>query len=130
MLDGMLSSTYTVGPSTKTNSMSSPASRILTVDSHLTPLCSPENADSTKAALSAPMMMSCTVTVSGAPAVSCKPFATCNAPRPRLVAVPKTVANTASRSMACPAHPCARRSPSNGTKAADNRLPRPFRKPA
>ncbi|SLJ82578.1 Uncharacterised protein [Mycobacteroides abscessus subsp. abscessus] len=44
--------------------------------------------------------------------------------------MPKTVANTASRSTACPIQPRARRSPMSGTNAEDSRLPRRLRKVA
>ncbi len=126
----MLSRTYTVGPSTKTNSISSAASTMFRVDSHLTPLCRPEKADATKAAESATMMISWTAVLSEVPVVSWSPLLTWRAPRPRLVAVPKTVAKTASRSIRCPSRPPARRSPTSGTKAELSRLLRPLRKPA
>ncbi len=51
-----------------------------------------------------------------------------SAPSPRLVAVPKTVAKTASRSRTFPKRPFARRSPMRGTNTALSRLPRPLRK--
>ena len=64
------------------------------------------------------------------PEVMSSPSATWSAPRPRLVAVPKTVAKTASRSMHLPGAPSARRAPMSGTKAEESRLPRCLRKPA
>ncbi len=100
---------------------------MLIVLSHFTPLCRPEKAESTKAPESEAMMISSTEVESSMPAVMWSPSATWSAPRPRLVAVPKTVANTASRSMALPGRPLARSSPISGTKAALRRLPRRLR---
>lgn len=119
-----------MGPSTKTKSIRTAASTRLMVLSHFTPLCRPEKAERTKAADREPMMISSRVTESSTPVVRFSPLETWSAPRPRLVAVPKTVANTASRSMARPAGPPARSSPIRGTKAELRRLPRPLRKVA
>ncbi len=103
---------------------------MLLVLSHFTPLCRPEKAESTKAAESEQMMISSTVVESSVPVVRLRPLETWSAPRPRLVAVPKTVAKTASRSMARPGAPSARSRPMRGTKAELRRLPRPLRKVA
>lgn len=114
----------------KTNTASAAASVMFSVDSHLTPRCSPEKADATNAADSTAITTSCVVRPAATPVVSSRPSATCSAPRPRLVAVPNTVANTASRSISRPGQDSARRAPSSGTNAALSRFPRPLRKPA
>ena len=116
-----------VGPTTKTKSISSTANSTLVVESHLMPRCSPEKAETTKARVSAPITTSCTVVVFRMPATRSSPAATWSAPRPRLVAEPNTVAKTASRSIARPIGPSARR-PSTGRKAAEIRFSRPLRK--
>ncbi len=56
-MEGIASRTKTVGPTTKTKSMISEASTTLAVESHFTPLCTPEKAERTKAALSEAMMI-------------------------------------------------------------------------
>jgi hypothetical protein len=91
-----------VGPAKNTNTMRNSARTTFVVDSHLTPRCTPENAEATNAAVSAMMTISSSCVDSGTPTTMSRPTATCSAPRPRLAAVPKTVANTASRSMALP----------------------------
>ena len=96
------------------------------VESHLTPRCRPEKADTTNASVSAPMIVNSTARLSGTPATRSRPAATWSAPRPRLVAEPNTVAKTASRSIARPIGPSVR-SPSSGANADEMRLPRPLR---
>ncbi len=103
---------------------------MFSVESHFTPLWRPEKADRTKAADSDTMITSWTPVVFSTSAVRFSPSATWRAPSPRLVAVPNTVANTASRSIALPGQDSARRAPIRGTKAELSRLPRPLRKPA
>ncbi len=109
-------------------SISSAAITRLTELSHFTPPCSPVKAETTKAAPSTTMISSWSPVVFSTPAVSWSPVAIWRAPMPRLVAVPKTVAKTASRSSSRPMTPLARRSPMSGMKTALIRLPRPSRK--
>ncbi|CAM5612473.1 hypothetical protein SBADM41S_04595 [Streptomyces badius] len=113
---------------TKTKTMRVAATTRLIELSHFTPPCRPVKAEITKAAPSTAMITSCTPVLWSRPAVRSSPMAICRAPRPRLVAVPKTVAKTASRSRTLPKTPFARRAPMRGTNTALNRLPLPCRK--
>ena len=116
-----------LGPNTKTTPSSRNASHRLMTDSRRMPLSMPDSTLNRAMPVMTMMMIDWTVELLGIPKTWLSPPLICSVPRPRDVASPKMVPNTARMSTMFPGQPKAR-SPIRGYRAEAGRRGRPLRK--
>ena len=115
-----------LGPVTKTKSPSSVAMVKVICEMYLMPRLTPVRADPVKRRVRTEMTRICRMMVESMPKIVLRPSPICEAPRPRDVVVPKSVAMMVRMSIALPTQPSTNR-PRTGRSIVDTSAGRPFR---